>query len=98
MGCRNHPGRGKRLAWRSLPDSDIENTGEVQFKDAPANRGTIVQTTITYRPPAAAIGNNAAKLLNPLFKQMVKEDLRRFKRLMETGSIPTIAGQPSGTS
>ena len=88
----------QRLAWRSLPGLDIENTGEVQFKDAPANRGTIVQATITYQPPAAAIGNNAAKLLNPLFKQMVKEDLRRFKRVMETGGIPTIAGQPSGTS
>ena len=87
----------QRLAWRSLPGSDIENAGEVQFKDAPANRGTVVQATITYRPPAAAVGSDVAQLLNPLFTQMVKEDLRRFKRLMETGSIPTIAGQPSGT-
>lgn len=84
------------IGWQSLPDSDIDNAGEVRFKDAPAGRGTVVQATISYRPPAGSLGGGAAKLLNPLFKQMVKEDLRRFKRLMETGEIPTIEGQPSG--
>ncbi|MCC9134994.1 YgaP-like transmembrane domain [Pontibacter silvestris] len=84
------------LAWRSLPGSDIDNAGEVRFMDAPANRGTVVQATISYRPPAGAVGGGVAKLLNPVFKQIVKEDLRRFKRLMETGEISTIEGQPSG--
>lgn len=84
------------LAWQSLPGSDIDNSGEVRFKDAPANRGTVVQATISYRPPAGAVGGSVAKLLNPVFKQLVKEDMRRFKRLMETGEIPTIEGQPSG--
>lgn len=84
------------IAWESLPGSEIDNAGEVRFKDAPAGRGTVVQSTISYRPPAGSVGGAAARLLNPLFKQMVKEDLRRFKRLMETGEIPTIEGQPSG--
>ncbi|MDX5480740.1 MAG: DUF2892 domain-containing protein [Hymenobacteraceae bacterium] len=83
------------LAWRSLPDSDVDNAGEVRFMDAPAGRGTIVQATISYRPPVGDLGGSVAKLLNPVFKQLVKEDLRRFKRLMETGEIPTIEGQPS---
>ncbi len=84
------------IAWQSIRGSQIDNAGEVRFKDAPAGRGTVVRATISYRPPAGAIGSGAAKLLNPLFKQMVKEDLRRFKRLMESGEIPTIEGQPSG--
>lgn len=84
------------LAWQSLPGSDIDNAGEVRFKDAPAGRGTVVQATISYRPPAGSLGGGAARLLNPIFKQIVKEDIRRFKRLMETGEIPTIEGQPSG--
>lgn len=84
------------IAWRSLPGSEIENSGEVRFTDAPANRGTVVQATIAYHPPAGAVGTLAAKILNPAFEELVKQDLRRFKRLLEGGEIPTIIGQPSG--
>jgi uncharacterized membrane protein len=28
--------------------------------------------------------------------QTIREDLRRFKQLMEAGEIPTTKGQPSG--
>jgi uncharacterized membrane protein len=84
------------IAWRSLPNSEVENSGEVRFMDAPPNRGTVVQATISYQPPAGAAGKLAAKFLNPAFKELVKQDLRRFKRLLEAGEIPTIIGQPSG--
>lgn len=84
------------LAWRSLPGSEIENHGEVTFSEAPGGKGTEVQATIYYRAPAGAIGKGVAKLLNPALAQMVREDLRRFKQLMESGEIPTIQGQPSG--
>lgn len=85
-----------RIVWRSLPGSDVENSGEVHFTDAPAGRGTVVQATIAYHPPLGAAGELAAKLLNPAFKELVKQDLRRFKRLQEAGEIPTIIGQSSG--
>jgi len=86
----------QRIVWRSVPGSTVDNSGEVVFLDAPGNRGTEVRATIIYRPPAGAIGAGIAKLISPATEQMVKEDLRRFKRIMETGEIPTIAGQPSG--
>ncbi|RVU00301.1 DUF2892 domain-containing protein [Mucilaginibacter limnophilus] len=85
-----------RIVWRSEPNSEVENSGEVRFTDAPANRGTVVQATISYHPPFGVAGELAAKLLNPAFKELVKQDLRRFKRLLEAGEIPTIIGQPSG--
>jgi uncharacterized membrane protein len=85
-----------RIVWRSLPGSDLENAGEVHFTDAPANRGTVVRATIAYHPPAGAAGKLAAQLLNPVFSGLVKQDMRRFKRLLEAGEIPTIIGQPSG--
>jgi uncharacterized membrane protein len=85
-----------RIVWRSLPKSEVENSGEVRFTDAPAGRGTIVQATISYHPPLGAAGQLAAKLLNPAFRELVKQDLRRFKRLLEAGEIPTIIGQSSG--
>lgn len=85
-----------RIAWRSLPGSEIENSGEVRFTDAPANRGTVVQAKICYHPPAGTVGTLVAKLLNPAFEALVKQDVRRLKRLLEAGEIPTIIGQPSG--
>ncbi len=85
-----------RISWHSLPGSDVENYGEVLFTDAPANRGTVVQARIAYHPPLGVAGELAAKLLNPAFEELVKQDLRRFKRLLEAGEIPTIIGQPSG--
>ncbi len=85
-----------KIAWRSIPGSTVDNSGEVIFQDAPGDRGTEVRATIVYRPPAGAIGAGIAKLISPATETMVKEDLRRFKRMMETGEIPTIQGQPSG--
>lgn len=84
------------LAWRSLPGSMIDNAGEIQFRDAPGNRGTELKVCLSYRLPAGDVGTMAGKLFNPAIEHMMKEDLRRFKSLMETGEIPRIEGQPSG--
>lgn len=73
------------IAWRSLPDSEIENAGEVRFEKDPKGRGTIVEATISYRPPAGEIGEYAAKLFNPAFEKTIKSDLKQFKKIMEKG-------------
>jgi len=91
-------GENNYLSWSSLPGSTIDNAGEVQFKDAPGNRGTEIRASISYRLPAGDLGSLAGKLINPVVEQLVKEDLRRFKNIMETGEIPTVEGQPSGRS
>ena len=88
---------GRRLAWRSLAGADVDNTGVVSFEDAPGG-GTEVHVAIAYRPPAGAVGTAASRLLTPVFEQMVKEDVRRFKHLLEAGELPTTEGQPSGAS
>lgn len=86
------------IAWRSLPASDVDNAGAVRFVDAPAGSGTVVQATITYRPPAGDVGGGIARLLNHAFEQMVKDDLYRFKQLIETGEVTTIEGQSAVVS
>lgn len=83
------------LAWRSLPDSEIENAGEVRFENAPGGRGTIVETTISYRPPAGEVGAYAAKLFNPAFEKVVKSDLKEFKKLMEKGGAAKRRSSPA---
>ena len=84
------------LVWRSLPGSQVENIGSVQFRRAPGDRGTEVSVAIEYRPPAGRAGVAIAKLFGESPEQQIREDLRHFKQLMETGEVPTIDGQPSG--
>ncbi len=74
---------GSLLSWRSLPGSSIENAGKVEFRDALGHQGTELRVVITYRPPAGNIGGGVAKLLNPLFRNIVKKDILAFKDYIE---------------
>jgi uncharacterized membrane protein len=84
------------IAWRSLPGSVVHTEGSVRFTPEPANRGTRVHVTMRYSPPARKVAAAVAWLFGRWGEQEVREDLRRFKRLIETGEIPTTKGQPSG--
>jgi uncharacterized membrane protein len=75
------------IAWRSLEGSTVPNSGTVQFKDAPGNRGTEVRVELRYQPPGGKLGALFAKLFGEEPQQQVKGDLRRFKQVMETGEI-----------
>lgn len=86
---------GERIAWRSLPDATIHNSGVVDFEDAPGDQGTEIRAIIEYRPPAGEFGASVARFFTPALEQMVKEDVRRFKHVIEAGEIPTTEGQPS---
>ena len=84
------------IAWRSLPDSEIYVDGIVKFRNAPANRGTIITVVVVYQPPAGAIGGALAKILGKDPSFMMRQDLRRLKALLEAGEIPTVEGQSHG--
>lgn len=86
------------ISWRSLEESDISNAGSVRFERAPAGRGTTIRVSLQYNPPAGKIGSTIAKLFGEEPDQQIREDLRRFKQLMETGEVPTTQSQPSGRS
>jgi uncharacterized membrane protein len=75
------------IAWRSLPDSEVPNSGTVRFRDAPRGRGTEVIVELRYRPPGGRLGALIAKLFGEEPSQQVKGDLRRLKQVMEIGEI-----------
>jgi uncharacterized membrane protein len=77
----------ERISWRSLPDASIPNSGSVEFRDAPGNRGTEIKVELRYQPPGGKLGSLIAKLFGEEPEQQVKGDLRRFKQVMETGEI-----------
>ena len=88
---------GTLLSWRSLPGSDVHNAGTVFFEPATGGRGTVVRASLDYQVPGHFLGQAVGKMLSGITEQQVREDLRRFKELMEAGEIPTTDGQPHGT-
>ncbi len=85
----------ERIAWRSVEDAEIPNSGKVEFLPT-STRGTEVKVTLSYQPPAGKFGSYAAALFGEAPSQQIEEDLRRFKRLMEAGMNLRVEGQPSG--
>ncbi|HEX2979011.1 MAG TPA: SRPBCC family protein [Anaerolineaceae bacterium] len=85
------------IGWRSVPGADIQNAGWVRFRPAPGQRGTEVIVQLQYDPPAGSLGAAFAKLTGREPDVQVREDLRRFKQILETGEIPTNEGQPFGS-
>jgi uncharacterized membrane protein len=85
------------IAWRSLPNADVDNAGSVRFVPASGDRGTEVKVVIDYIPPAGVVGKWVARLFGEEPTQQITEDLRKFKRVMETGEFATTKGQPRGT-
>jgi uncharacterized membrane protein len=84
------------IGWRSLEGAEVDNAGSVRFEPAPGARGTIVRVQMQYLPPAGKLGAVVAKLFGEEPEQQIREDLRRFKQIMEAGEIPTTKGQPTG--
>lgn len=85
------------IAWRSVGGATVENSGEVEFRPAPGGRGTEIRVRLTYHPPAGKLGATVAKLLGESPDQQVRDDLRRFKQVLETGEVVRTEGSPEGT-
>jgi uncharacterized membrane protein len=87
---------GERIAWRAVEGAMIEHTGEVEFRPAPADRGTEVRLTLHFRPPGGAVGAALLRLFDGAAELKLRGDLKRFKQWVETGEVATTEGQPSG--
>jgi uncharacterized membrane protein len=84
------------IAWRSVNGAQVYTRGVVRFAPAPGGRGTEVIVEMEYQPPAGALGAAVAKLFGEEPQQQVKDDLRRFKQVLETGEVVRSEGSPDG--
>lgn len=89
---------GEAIYWQSEDESDIANSGEVRFRDAPDGRGTYVSLILSYAAPGGALGRWAAKLLQREPEVQARRDLHRFKQLMETGEVTSNASPSARVS
>jgi uncharacterized membrane protein len=85
------------IMWRSLPGADAPNSGTVHFDTAPGGRGTEVRVEMDYSVPTGKVGVTLAKLIGEAPDQEVRDDLRRFKQVLELGEIVRSEGSPEGT-
>ena len=80
---------GEQFAWRTTEASAIQGEGKFMLRDAPAGRGTEVESIVAYQPPGGEVGRLAAKLFQAEPSVMSRRDLKRLKMLLETGEIAT---------
>ncbi len=86
---------GEKISWRSI-DSEFDEDGTVLFEDAPGGRGTRVTLMQSIRVPGGRLTIAAAALARRSPRQVVIEDLRHFKELVESGEIPSTVNNPHG--
>jgi len=75
------------IAWRSTEASGFVCAGSVHFTAAAGHRGTVVRVRMQYDVPGGKLGAAIARMLGREPGQAIREGLRRFKQLVETGEI-----------
>ena len=81
---------GQRLRWRARAMKGIAIAGNVRFEPAQANRGTVVRAELE-SPSTGMVARVAGKLLGIAGSELLQNELRKFKQLVETGEIATSA-------
>ena len=74
----------KLIAWRSLEGSDVVSAGSVNFARAGAH-ATRVTVHLQYSPPLGKVGAAFARIFGADAATEIRQDLHRFKTMVETG-------------
>jgi hypothetical protein len=84
--------------WSAFDPAALERDGEARFLFAPGGRG--VELHIDHDPGIGGgrLGAAAAKLTGKSPDEQINDELRRFKSLLETGSIMRSETSPDGPS
>ena len=85
------------IGWRSLPGSDVTMAGSVNFDRVRNGRATRVLVRLQYEPAAGRAGALLARLFGREPSQTIREDLRRFKQLLEAGEVPVAQAFPAAS-
>lgn len=80
------------ISWKSLDGADVDTAGSVHFWPAPGTSGTKITVVLKYDPPAGKVGAAVARWLGEAPEQQVRDDLQRFKAMVE-GNSPAAAGK-----
>ena len=87
---------GKRHVSRVTSGVTAGTTDILTLEPHPAGRGTIATMVADMVLPGGKLSNAVGAVISRSPKQVVVEDLRHLKELIESGEIPTVEGQPAG--
>jgi uncharacterized membrane protein len=79
------------IAWKSSPNALVPNAGSIHFIPLADGGRTDVKIELEYDPPTGRFGATLAKLLGQDPADQVRDDLLRFKRIMETPTRKALA-------
>jgi uncharacterized membrane protein len=83
--------------WRSAgQEQRYGDDADVSFKRAPGDHGTEVHVVLDRSAPAGVVGEAVQKLLGNEPHAKLKDHLRHFKAIAETGEVPRSDGTPEG--
>ena len=75
------------IGWRTLDNADVISAGSVRFRSESGGHGTEVRVHLQYEPPGGKVGAAVAWMFGQEPSQTIREDLRRFKELMENRQL-----------
>lgn len=84
--------------WSDPSCGPSQLDASVRFADAPGNRGTEIHLVLEHDVRGGKLGESVKKLSGSDPLSTAKDQLRRFKQLVETGVLARSDGTPDGES
>ena len=90
------PSNTSCLTNRQQPGEGLSDWWALVYTAKPGDRGTEVDVSLDYDAPGGKAGTMIAKLFGEEPLQQIRDDLRRFKQVMETGEVVLSDGSLEG--
>jgi uncharacterized membrane protein len=75
---------GRLIGWRAVKGSMLPHVGRVDFEEHADGLSTKLNILLSYRPPVGGLGIGLSRLLNPLFEEILKNEIKTFKHKIES--------------
>jgi uncharacterized membrane protein len=75
---------GRLIGWRAVKGSMLPHVGRVDFEENPDGLSTKLNIILSYRPPVGGVGIGLSRLLNPMFEEILKNEIKTFKHKIES--------------
>ena len=73
---------GRAISWQAEEKADVPNSGRILFSETPQGK-TLIEVTLTYQPPAGAVGQAIAAAFGENPEKQITDDLKNFKKSIE---------------
>ena len=87
---------GRMIRFHAAPGAEGQGGGVARFVEAIGGRGTEIHLELTGETTGGAVSAAVEKLMGTETLQLVRDDLRRFRQLVEVGEVVRSDATPEG--